>query len=275
MKIVYTLSSDSMLGREAGSKGEEMAAKYLESYYKETGLSPFMELYVQKFPFLDDSMHNDIAKNIIGFIDNKADSTIIVGAHYDHLGLGGTKSRSLTSKKIHHGADDNASGVAVMLMLAEYLNKSKLKFFNYLFIAFSAHEVGLFGSEAFITENKQELTNVKLMINLDMVGRLDTISPKLKAIRNSKDNYIDSILINEQIGRKFNLSISEGISPSDASVFWENNIPAITFTTGIHDDYHKTSDIAEKINYYGMNEITEYIIRVIVSMKSNKLIIIN
>jgi len=264
-QIIYTLSSDSLLGRESGSKGVDKAEKYLVKYYKEIGLVPFKGSYIQKFSFNKDSMLSDTAKNIVGIIENKADSTIIIGAHYDHIGLGGTRSRSLTSKKIHYGADDNASGVATMLMLALYLKESKQTDFNYCFIAFSAHEDGLFGSKSFMSENK--LNNIKIMINLDMVGRLDTIYPKLKVIRNNKYGYLDMALYKSTHEKFYLLIISDDNYLSDATEFDKNNIPSISFTTGVHDDYHKVSDIAEKINYDGMDKITTYIISYLLSLK--------
>lgn len=255
-QIVYTLASDSMQGRAAGSEGEERAKNYLVSYYKKIGLVALNGSYIEKFMFPKDSTHTASAMNVIGMLDNKAPSTIVIGAHYDHIGMGGPKSRSLTSNKIHNGADDNASGVAMMLMLAEYLKTSNK--FNYLFIAFSAHEDGLYGSKAFVAENKYDLSKIKLMLNFDMVGRLDTANPILKAVRSEKDIYLDSLL-NCVSHNKFQLKINKSnISRTDASVFTNNNIPAITFTTGTHDDYHKVSDDAEKINYNGLYEIFEY-----------------
>ncbi|OFX34165.1 MAG: hypothetical protein A2X08_03700 [Bacteroidetes bacterium GWA2_32_17] len=277
-EIVYTLASDSMLGRAAGSEGEERAENYLVSYYKKIGLVALNDSYIKKFKFPKDSTHTASAMNVIGMLDNKAPSTIVIGAHYDHIGMGGPKSRSLTSNKIHNGADDNASGVAMMLMLAEHLKKSKIKNqksdkFNYLFIAFSAHEDGLYGSQAFVDEKIYDLSKVKLFLNLDMVGRLDTINPMLKVMRNDHEKYLDSILY-KLTKDEFNLIITEDKTQTDASAFINNNIPSVSFTTGIHDDYHKISDDSEKINYYGMNEITKYIRRVIASFESYKLKII-
>ncbi|MBI4649418.1 MAG: M28 family peptidase [Bacteroidia bacterium] len=139
---------------------------------------------------------------------------------------------------MHNGADDNASGVAIMLVLAEQLKKPEFKEYNYLFIAFSAHEDGLYGSEAFVTEKEYDLTKVKLMLNFDMVGQLDTINPILKVMKNNSEKYLDSILY-KLTKNEFNLIITEDNKLTDATVFINNNIPCITFTTGTHDDYHK------------------------------------
>ena len=259
-KIIYTLAADSMQGRASSSIGEQKAKNYLSNYFKEMKLT---NTNIHKFTFPKDSMHIETAYNISGYIDNKTDSTIIIGAHYDHLGLGGSKSMSLTSSKIHNGADDNASGVAIMLMLAEYLQASSIKHqitnkYNYLFIAFSAHEDCLCGSQAFINDKIYDLDRVKLMLNFDMVGRLDAINPVLKVIKRENNKYLDTLLcsINHN---KFQIKIDESnISRSDATAFASLSIPAVSFTTGIHDDYHKISDKPEKINFEGMYQILEY-----------------
>lgn len=264
--IIYTLADDSMQGRSAGTEGAKKAEKYLVNYYKTLRLKTIKGTYIQKFTFPKDSTHIDTAMNISGMIDNKTDLTIVIGAHYDHLGMGGTKSRSLTTKKIHDGADDNASGVAMMLMLAEQLKKSGNKKFNYLFVAFSAHEDGLYGSEAFVNENIIDLNKIKLMLNFDMVGRLDVTAPILKAAKNEKDFYLDTLL-NTTDHPNFEVKIVDGsLSKSDASVFDKKKIPTITFSTGMHDDYHKVSDTAEKINYEGMKNINEYLNKILLKV---------
>ncbi len=256
--IVYTIAADSMQGREAGTAGEAKARNYILACYEKIGLKPFHNSYTQKFSFPKDSSHTDTATNIIGMIDNKADSTIIIGAHYDHIGMGGPKSRSLTSNKIHPGADDNASGVAMMLELAEHFKMSKNKKFNYLFIAFSAEEEGLYGSQAFVNDKNYKSLKVKLMLNLVMVGRLDKQRPLLKAMRDNRDNHFDSLL--NKHTDKFSITITdENLNFTDAGAFSKNKVPAVSFTTGLHDDYHKTSDTADKINYDGMLVITTYI----------------
>ena len=255
-KTVYILAGDSMQGRNAGTIGEKKARTYIIGQYKSIGLKPIHGSYTQKFLFNRDSTHTDTTANVIGMIDNKADSTIIIGAHYDHIGFGGPKSRSLTSNKIHPGADDNASGVAMMLALAEYFKMSKNKKFNYVFIAFSAEEEGLYGSQAFAKSKLYDSTKTKLMINLVMVGRLNT---RLKIMHDTKYSKYDTLLT-RTTEKKFTPHITdENIIYTDAEAFIKKNIPSLSFTTGIHDDYHKTSDTADKINYDGMLAITTYI----------------
>jgi Zn-dependent M28 family amino/carboxypeptidase len=261
-EIVYTLSADSMLGRQAGTIGEERARKYITQYFNKIKLSSFRDSYSQIFNFPIDSINSSTAFNVIGYLNNRKDSTIIIGAHYDHIGLGGVKSRSLTDKKIHNGADDNASGVAMMLLLAEHLKNQKRNRYNYLFIAFSAHEDGLFGSQAFVHEKIYNLSRVKLMLNFDMVGRLDSVYSTLRVVREEKNNSLDSFLLkaNSKINFKFTDVNKER---SDASEFINKSIPALTFSTGIHDDYHRITDDADKINYEGMNELFEFFKKII------------
>jgi len=264
--IVYTLADDSMQGREAGSEGEKKAKKFLVEYYKTIGLKTINGSYIQEFTFPKDSSLIDTAYNLVGYINNNADSTIIIGAHYDHLGLGGPKSRSLTNKKIHPGADDNASGVALMLVLAEQIKKSLNIKFNYVFIAFSAHEDGLYGSKAYVSKKENNLSKIKLMLNFDMVGRLNIAYPILKVTRRAKDMYFDSVL-NNITHKNFQLNVSEdSLLESDATAFKNHNIPILTISTGIHDDYHKVSDITGKINFDGMYDILIYFNRFIKSL---------
>lgn len=262
-EVVYTLSADSMLGREAGKSGEMKARNYLIEYFKGIGLSNLNESYIQEFKMAHRSSESVTASNVIGIIDNKSAGTIIIGAHYDHLGLGGSKSRSFTSGKIHNGADDNASGVAIMLMLAEHFQAEEYNQFNYLFIAFSGHEHGLYGSAAFTSEKLYDLTKVQLMINLDMVGRLNLDRPIVKITRMGGDDYLDATL--DQLPHKnFELSISDNhFEHTDAAVFAGCNIASLSFTTGTHEDYHKISDVAEKINYEGMNKIATYVSKLV------------
>src|SRR6267154_5584955 len=184
---IRILAADSMQGRGAGSPGESMAASYIEKQFKKIKLSPMDEerTYLQSFPFkggVHGTGTEGTAHNIIGYLDNGAANTIIIGAHYDHLGLGenGSSLDANPQGKIHNGADDNASGVAGLIELARYFERNKKKEnYNFLFIAFSGEELGLFGSKYFTEHPSIDLTNVNYMINLDMIGRLDPVSKAL------------------------------------------------------------------------------------------------
>jgi hypothetical protein len=199
--------------------------------------------------------------NVIGYMDNKAPYTVIIGAHYDHLGYGaeGSLYRG-EEKEIHNGADDNASGVAVMLNLASKL-KNTNKGNNYLFLAFSGEEMGLLGSNYFTKNATIDLTKANYMLNMDMVGRLKQdstlavygvgTSPLLKQVVNSSNAEFKII------------EKESGTGPSDHTSFYNSDIPVLHFFTGQHEDYHRPSDDSDKLNYEGMNAISNYIFEII------------
>jgi hypothetical protein len=205
-----------------------------------------------------------IGHNVIGYIDNGAANTIILGAHYDHLGYGEDHNSLYTGSvpMIHNGADDNASGTAALIELSKQLKNSKLKNNNYVFIAFSGEELGLFGSKYYTEHPAVDITNSNYMINMDMVGRLNdsthgfTIggygtSPTWGTELAANDKYF-----------KINFD-SSGTGPSDHTSFYRKDIPVLFFFTGAHSDYHKPSDDADKINYTGELMLLKYIMGVI------------
>jgi hypothetical protein len=201
--------------------------------------------------------------NVIGFLDNKAKNTIVIGAHYDHIGWGEENSAYKGEKAIHNGADDNASGVAVMFEIANRLRKSKkAKNNNYLFIAFSGEEKGLYGSSSFVKDPSIDLNSVNYMINLDMVGRLNPTEKLLYINAVGTSPLWKDILNNVQTSIKIKTS-DPGIGPSDHTSFYLQNIPVLHFFTGLHSDYHKPSDDADKLNYEGAAEISDYIVKLI------------
>ena len=200
--------------------------------------------------------------NVIGFLDVGAPYTVIIGAHYDHLGYGeeGNSLYRGAEKKIHPGADDNASGTAGMMELARLLKKTKGLRSNYLFIAFSGEESGLIGSKYFTEHPTVALNKVSFMINMDMIGRLND-STHVLTIGGYGTSPQWADLINSSLNRKiFTLNIdSSGTGPSDHTSFYLKNIPVLFFFTGIHPDYHKPSDQADKINYNGELQVIRLI----------------
>ncbi len=274
-KDMEYLASDKLEGREFGSKGEVEAAKYLVKRFKKLGLDPKGEDgYYQVFSVKPKynphaKVQADTSKalegrNVIGFIDNKAEYTVIIGAHFDHLGYGDEGSLS-EEKAIHNGADDNASGVTVMLQLADWL-KGKYTNNNYLFIAFSGEEKGLWGSNWFVKHPTIELSSVNYMLNMDMVGRLDK-EKKLAVYGTGTSPTWNTILakIAESNGVKM-IAKESGIGPSDHTSFYLEDEPVLHFFTGQHDDYHKPTDDADKINYDGMKTVQKFIEDVIASV---------
>ena len=208
--------------------------------------------------------------DLAAYIDNKARYTVILGAHYDHLGYGedGNSLHANAEKdhQIHHGADDNASGTAALLEEARRIKDNKeLKNFNYLFINFSGEELGLYGSKAFVKEQKIDSQDYAYMINMDMVGRLNdsTHSLTLGGVGTSP-----SWAPIEKMGEKnFKIVIdSSGIGPSDHTSFYNAGLPVLFLFTGTHKDYHKPSDIASSINYEGELMVLEYVDNIVLKM---------
>jgi aminopeptidase YwaD len=198
--------------------------------------------------------------NVIGLIDNKAATTIIVGAHFDHLGYGEDHTSLYTGndKLIHNGADDNASGTAAIIELSKLLKASKSKKNNYLFIAFSGEELGLYGSKYFTEHPTTDLSAVNFMINLDMVGRLNDSSHAINVGGFGTSPVWSELLPGRD--KFFTIKLdSSGTGPSDHTSFYRKDIPVLFFFTGLHSDYHKPTDDADKINYTGELMVVKYI----------------
>ena len=202
--------------------------------------------------------------NLVSFIDNKAASTIILGAHYDHLGYGEDHNSlySGATPMIHNGADDNASGTAALIEMGRWLKKSSYKKYNYLLVNFSGEELGLFGSKYFTEHAGIDLKTVNYMINMDMVGRLNDSTHGITIGGYGTSPTWGSIIKKEDAFFKINLD-SAGSGPSDHTSFYKKDIPVLFFFTGSHKDYHKPTDDADKINYNGELQILKYIQNII------------
>jgi aminopeptidase-like protein len=257
-RIIYALADDSMCGRASGSSEEKMSLNYISKEFKKLSTK---SLKYHDFKFQLDST-NFYCQNGYYFLNNHAKKTIVLGAHYDHIGLGGALSMSMTSNEIHNGADDNASGVAMLLALSKSIPMLKKGEMNYLFVFYSGHELGLFGSShfvQFIEKKKRKFKTISTAINFDMVGRFDASSKVLKCMRSES---LDSLLLSSlspQYGIELKIADAERLKSLDTKAFVENGIPCLNFTTGSHDDYHKTSDDAKYINYEGLVTIHAYI----------------
>ena len=267
-EVTY-LASDKLEGRATGTKSEKLAADYISSKFKEYNLIvKGEEGYFQYFDAkIRENPHSQRIKkkikgiNVVGYIDNKQNETVIIGAHYDHIGYGHFGSLYDGEKEIHNGADDNASGVSILLNLANTLRK--ITHYNYLFIAFSGEEHGLFGSSYYAKNPTIDLEKVRFMINFDMVGRLN--KKKTLAVNGIGTSTYWSDLLSKSNIYNFNLKTSEsGIGPSDHTSFYLQDIPAIHFFTGQHEDYHKPTDDVEKINFNGMYLIHQYVKEIII-----------
>lgn len=277
--LVYLASND-LEGRETGKKGEKLASDYITSRFEAIGLSPMgdddQSSYLQSFAFeFSSNPHSTdtqtkYGKNIVGYLDNQAPTTVVIGAHYDHLGRGDFGSRDVNGPQIHNGADDNASGVSALLYLAEKLKGSDLKKYNYLFIAFSGEEMGLQGSKYYVKNPTIDLEKVNFMLNMDMVGRLD--EEKSLVINGAGTSPVWKSLFPKINTFDLNISTTDsGVGASDHTSFYLENIPVLHFFTGSHADYHKPSDDSELINYDGIKEIADWMYELLTRLPESKI----
>ena len=273
---VTFLADDELEGREVGTPGEIKAAKYIAERMKENGLTPkgdddtYFQVFSRK---MKAHPHDTIGegeriegRNVVGFIDNGAEKTVVIGAHYDHLGYGEEGSLADSAGQVHNGADDNASGVAAMLGLAKKFKGQNLKT-NVLFIAFTGEEKGLWGSNFFIKNSPIPAAEMAYMVNMDMVGRLDSnrrlaiygigTSPLFKPALDSCNTF--------GFKSKFD---SSGVGPSDHTSFYLEDVPVLHFFTGQHKDYHKPTDDTEFINFNGIVLVVDYIESIVVNLNN-------
>ena len=248
------------------------------------------------------------AYNVIGILEGNdsvlKNEAIIIGAHYDHLGHGGQGSLAANSTEIHHGADDNASGVSAMLELARQFAKEKKNKRTLIFIAFGGEEEGLLGSQFYVNNPAFPLAKTVAMVNMDMVGRLkddkltvggigtagewknliaqfnsitvksnglnpiELPKPTIPMEANANSVIISGTKLIEP--KPFTLQLNEdGFGPSDHSSFYAKQIPVLFFFTGTHNDYHKPSDTADKINYDGLLKVTDFVEEIVKAIDTN------
>jgi len=235
----------------------------LESRIKEEMKSVSFELPIEV------SIKTDIQKkvvqdqNVVAVIDaGHSDCYIVLGAHYDHLGMGGAGSGSRMPDTLaaHNGADDNASGVSGMIEIAEKLNAHIDELdCNVIVAAFGAEEMGLIGSSYLVSNPIVSLEKIKAMINFDMIGRLDEDQKSISISGTGTAAEFEALLDVYQQSSRFSFSYSpEGFGPSDHAAFYAADIPVLFITTGAHKDYHTPFDDIEYLNFKGMEEVAEF-----------------
>jgi Zn-dependent M28 family amino/carboxypeptidase len=272
--VISTLAHDSMEGRLPGTVHEKKAAGFIENEFRKTKCVPIKKKqYVFPFDYKNpDSTVVHSAGNVLAKIETKSNKCIVISAHYDHIGWGQHHSNDPFAKKIHNGADDNASGVAMLLSLAGWYSSHRDSLnFDIVFAAFSAEEDGLFGAKEFLKSGIIDTSTIICNINLDMVGHLDKTRPILMAESALLFNQWDSILpqntefkfIVERSGTLF----KDG---ADHNVFLDVHIPGILFSTGLTEHYHRPSDDESTINYEGMIDIHKYLVSVVRNMQKLK-----
>ena len=205
-----------------------------------------------------------ISWNVGGYIEGSdpelKNQYVVIGAHFDHLGMGQVGSLYRGKEpKIHHGADDNASGTAGVIELAEKFSSEKDKIKrSIIFITFSGEELGLLGSAYFVDHTPVPTKDMVTMLNMDMIGRLNTDNQLIVYGTGTSPNWKD--LLNNDNKYDFKLTFhDEGFGPSDQSSFYGKNIPVLFFFTGTHPDYHRPTDTADKINNTGEEKVLDYV----------------
>jgi hypothetical protein len=268
---VRYLADDALAGRLAGSAGERCAGDYIAREFAKARLRPagddgtfFQSLSLASA--LNPHAPGGTGRNVIGALDGAdarlKDEWIVVGAHYDHLGEGGNPSSLAPDDKgIHNGADDNASGVSVVLSAARVLAAGRRPARSVLFIAFTGEESGLLGSTHFVS-HPTIAGRITAMINLDMVGRLG----KGPLIVYGVDTAEQWRAVVEPAATRAGITIAtrgEGYGPSDHTAFYTKDIPVLHLFTNTHTDYHKPSDDVDKIDEAGLEKVTKMVVEIV------------
>ncbi len=259
------LADEALEGREAGRQGGRAAAKYLAEQYARLKIrgAGTNGGFFQPFPHY----YRNVLAIIEGSDPELRDQVIVVCAHYDHLGYGGMASLGPYGH-VHPGADDNASGTAAVLELAEAMT-----FFSsppkrsILFANWDAEEKGLLGSKHWVAHPTIPLDRVAAVLNLDMIGRLRDERLTLFGARSGR-GWRRLVCLHNNAGLR--LAFPWGIKPrADHYPFFSRGIPTLMFHTGLHDDYHRPGDVAELVNGSGMTQVTRLLFGVVCELANN------
>ena len=263
-----------MKGRLPGTPEEQKSACFISNEFCRAGIDPLKKKQYC-FPFTYYNPDSALVKssgNVIAKIETKSEYCIVVTAHYDHIGYGKHHAGNPFDKGIHNGADDNASGVAMLLGLAAWCNehKSEMKY-DIIFAALSAEEDGLYGAIELLHGGLIDTSKIICDLNFDMMGMLDDLSPLIIAEGAWLHNGWDSILPNDSAPhfkvRRQKIIVAGG---ADHCVFINAGIPAVLFSTGLTPHYHKTSDDVVRLNLDGIVYISAYMQEVMLSLNRRK-----
>jgi hypothetical protein len=295
-RVIYAdiayLASDALEGRGTGTPGNDSAAAYIARRFAAIGLRRVDSSYAQHFVAHPLARRNEkpralTTQNVVGLLPGDdpllRGEFVVVGAHFDHLGRSSEGALDPDSKNvIRHGADDNASGTAAMLELARLFSAAPTKR-SLLFVAFSGEEMGLLGSEYFVTNSPFPLDSAVAMVNFDMIGRLRddklivygvATANELPALLDSANQAVTARSTSSRVPWRDPLRITalgDGYGPSDHSSFYARNVPVLHFFTDLHEDYHRAGDVVSKINANGeahVVDVAEAAIRAIANRPS-------
>lgn len=275
------LASPEMAGRFPGTAENKKVVAYLIKEFRRSGIKPFGKSYTQGFTAkirvkkgVTDTP-SVLTQNVIGFIEGSdpvlKQEFIVLGAHYDHLGMGGPSSKKPDTTGIHLGADDNASGTAALLEIGEKLaaNKKQLKR-SVLLIAFGAEEQGLLGSKYFVEHPVIPLQSIKLMLNMDMVGRMNA---EKQLYMGGAASFNGGMELMKGLGPEAGINpivIAYDVGGSDHVSFYRKDISVLGFHTGGHPQYHTPEDQASLINVAGEKLVCDYIYKAIFNVANRK-----
>lgn len=274
---ILFLASEKNAGRYPGGKANRNVVKYIAKDFKKQGLLTIEKGYKQKFKAQlhvekgEDENPQVSTCNVVGYLEGNdpilKNEYIILGAHYDHLGMGGPSSKFNKKNTIHYGADDNASGTTALMEIAEKVasNKQDLKR-SVIFIAFGAEEQGLLGSKYFLENPTVPLSQVKLMINMDMVGRLNNEN---HVYMGGAGTFPNGVNFMKNLGESLGLTpiVHAGsVGGSDHVSFYAKDLSVLGMHTGGHPQYHTPEDTADLINIPGQKKVCEYIYKAIMQL---------
>jgi C-terminal processing protease CtpA/Prc len=255
------LADDTLEGRAAGTRGGRAAGRYLESRLREMGAQPAGDrgAYVQRF----NPGYQNLLAHIPGVDPQLRHEYVLIGAHYDHVGYGNRNNSNGPFGYIHNGADDNASGVATLLELIDALTRTGWQPRRSIMFAFwDGEEINLLGSRHWVRQPTVPLRNVRLAVNIDMVGRMSRGRLEVAGTRTAAGlrQLFSSPRLRQDMWVDFTWEYEEN---SDHWPFYEASVPSLLVHTGVHNDYHRPSDDVEKLNIAGMRETTAYLLDVV------------
>lgn len=284
-KVIRNLASEEFEGRLPNTKGDSLTCDLIKEAFEYLNLQPINNSYFQEVSFNNrnwigknsNNQKNTLySRNVIGIIPgydkDKKREYVVIGAHHDHLGYGGRMSGSRVEQEaIHYGADDNASGIGLVIDLAKKFSKSPTKR-TLVFIGFAGEEKGLVGSKAFVENPLIELDKINAMFNFDMVGNLKNNSITAGGSKTSPKN--EELILKHSKNHNLKSSLSpSGHGPSDHSSFYMKNIPVFYFTTGADETYHTPLDNIENINFEGISKLSNFAYDLIRDVADNEKLI--
>ena len=264
--VVAELTSPACDGREFATAGEARAADFIAGSFDRLHLPP-PPGHGRFQPVRGVVGGVELASqrgSVLAWLDAGARDTVVLSAHHDHLGHGGPLSKAPMSNALHPGADDNASGVALMLAVAERLAHYPRLPVNVLFFSASGEEQGLLGAQAFVASPVVPLARLRCVVNLDMVGRLDVDAPIL-SVEGTFERPALAALVKRVPARGFTVRSDEPIfeGGSDHFTFHRAGVPVLGLSSGVTGDYHRPSDAPGTLNYAGLEALTDYVVALV------------